>query len=146
MGKVAEQCQDAVPDGGAEERVKRERSEFHLCKACRNGNQLADDGDEAANECGNGAVFTEVVFGLFNFLYIEQQEVTEAAVCELVNNRATENLGEEVVDVCTDECADCCKENDERNVEAGSRLESFVSGGRHDEFRRERNERTFNRH
>ncbi len=146
MGKVAKQRQDAVPDGGAEERVKRERSEFHLCKACRNGNQLADDGDEAADERRNGAVFAEVVFGLFDFLDVEQQEVPEAAVREFVDNRATENLGEEVVDVCSDERADCCEENDECDVEAGTWLQGFVGGGRHDEFRRERDERTFDGH
>ena len=91
-------------------------------------------------------MFTEVVFGLFNFLYIEQQEVTEAAVCEFVYDRATENLGEEVVDVCSDERTDGCEENDECDVEAGTWLERLISGGRHNEFRRERNERTFNRH
>ena len=146
MGEVAEQCEDAVPDGGAEERVKRERSELHLGKACRNRNQLADDSDEATDERRDGAVFAEIVFGLFNFLNVEQQEVAETAVCKLVDNRATENFSEEVVDVCADERTDGCEENDERDVEAGTWLESFVSGWRHDEFRRERDERTFNRH
>lgn len=146
MGKVAEQCQDAVPNGCTEERVKRERSELHLGKTCRNRNQLADDCDEATDERRDGAVFAEIVFGFFNFLNIQQQEMAETAICELVYNRAAENLGEEVVDVCSDERTDGCEENDECDVEAGSRLESFVSGGRHDEFRRERNERTFNRH
>ncbi len=146
MGEVAEQCEDAVPNGGAEERVKCERSELHFGKARRNRNQLADDGDEAADKCRDGAVFAEIVFGLFDFLDVEQQKVSEAAVCEFVYDRATENLGEEVVDVCSDERADCCEENDECDVEAGTWLERLISGGRHNEFRRERNERTFNRH
>ena len=39
VGKVAEQSEDAVPDGGAEERVERERSKLHLGKTRRDGNQ-----------------------------------------------------------------------------------------------------------
>lgn len=146
MGEVAKQRQDAVPNGCTEERVEREWGELHLGKTCRNRNQLADNRDEAADKCRDGAVFAEIVFGLFDFLDVEQQKVSEAAVCEFVYDRATENLGEEVVDVCSDERADCCEENDECDVEAGTWLESLISGRRHDEFRRERNERTFNRH
>jgi len=134
VGKVAEQCQDAVPNGCTEERVKRERSELHLGKTCRNRNQLADDCDEATDERRDGAVFAEIVFGLFDFLDVEQQKVSEAAVCEFVYDRATENLGEEVVDVCSDERTDGCEENDECDVEAGTWLERLISGGRHNEF------------
>ena len=134
MGEVAEQCQNAVPDGGTEERVKRERSELHFGKARRNRNQLTDNCDEAADERRNGAVFAEVVLCFFNLLDIEQQKVSEAAVGEFVNNWATENLGEVVVDIRANQCAECRKKDDQCNVEAGTRLERLVGGWRHDEF------------
>lgn len=45
MGEVSEKCENAVPDGCPECRVKRERKQLHFGKPCRNGNQLANDGD-----------------------------------------------------------------------------------------------------
>lgn len=75
MGEVAEACKDAVPDGGAQEGVERKGQQLHVGDARRNRDQLAYHGDEATHEGGNGPVLTEVGFGLFKFLRVEQQEV-----------------------------------------------------------------------
>ena len=75
MGEVAEACQDAVPDGGAQERVQGKGEELHVGKPGRYRNQLSDDRDEPSDKCGNGSVVAEVVFGLFNLLGVDKQEM-----------------------------------------------------------------------
>ena len=50
-------------------------------------------------------MLAEVFFCLLDLAGIEQQEVTETAVCKFVYNRAAEELCEEVVDECADEGA-----------------------------------------
>ncbi len=67
VGEVAQGGQHAVPDGGAQEGVKRKRKKLHVGDACRNRNKLADDCNQSAYKSGNGAVFAEVVFGLLDF-------------------------------------------------------------------------------
>ena len=99
VGEVAKAGKHAVPDGGSQEGIKRKGQQLHVGNACRNRNQLADNGNQAAHEGRNGAVLAEVVFGLFKLLRVEQQEVAQAAVSELVDDRTAQELGQEVVDV-----------------------------------------------
>lgn len=118
MGEVAQAGQYAVPDGGAQEGVKRKRKKLHVGDACRNRNKLADDCNQSAYKRGNGAVFTEVVFGFLNLAYVQQQEMSKAAVGELIDNRAAQELGQEVVDVCPYECAYACGNNNQYDAQA----------------------------
>ena len=67
-------------------------------------------------------MFAEVVFGFFELLRVEQQEVTEAAVGELVDNRTAEELGQEVVDVGPDEGAHAGSDDNQGDIQAGTRL------------------------
>lgn len=146
MGEVAEACKHTVPDGGAEEGVQGERQELHIRNARRDRNQLADNGNEAAHECGNGTVVAEVGLCLFKLLRVQQQEMSQTAIGELVDDRATEELGEEVVDVCSDEGACACSKDNQHDAEARTGLQSLVGGGGHHELRRKGNERTFDGH
>lgn len=102
MGEVAKESENAVPNGGSEERVQGEWKKLHLGKARRYGNQLADNCNQAPNESGNGSVFAKVVFGLLHFAHIKQQKVAKTAVSEFVYNRSTEELCQVVVDECSD--------------------------------------------
>lgn len=140
MGEVAEACKHTVPDGGAEEGVQGERQELHIRNACRNRNQLADNGNEAAHERGNGTVVAEVGLCLFKLLRVQQQEMSQTAIGELVDDRATEELGKEVVDVCSDEGACACGDDNQHDAEPRARLQRLVGGGGHHELRREWNE------
>jgi len=76
VGEVAEARKHAVPDGGAQEGVQGERQKLHVRDARRDRNQLADNGNEAAHERGNGAVVAEVGFCLFKLLRVQQQEMS----------------------------------------------------------------------
>ena len=105
MGKVAEACQHAVPDGCTEEGVKRERNKLHVGDACGYRNQLANHRDEAAHEGGDCAMFAEVVFGFLHLAGVKQQEMSQTTIGELVDDGAAQELGEEVVDVGSYECA-----------------------------------------
>lgn len=140
MGEVAESRKDAVPDGGAQEGVQGERKELHVRDARRNRDQLADDGNEAAHESGNGAVVAEVGFRLFKFLSVEQQEMSQTAVGELVDNWSTKELGEEVVDVRSDEGACACRKDNQNDTEIRSRLQGLVGSRGNHQFRRKGNE------
>ena len=105
VGEVTEACQDAVPNGGAQEGVKCKGQQLHVGNTCRNRNQLTNHRDQAAHESRDGSVFAEVVLGLFEFLRVEQQEMSQTAIGELVDDGAAQELGEEVVDVGSYECA-----------------------------------------
>ena len=79
-------------------------------------------------------MFAEVVLGLFELLCVEQQEVSEAAVGELVDNRATEELGQKVVDVGPDEGAHAGSDDNQGDIQAGTRLQSLVGCWRNHQF------------
>ena len=91
-------------------------------------------------------MFAEIVLGLFKFLRVEQQKMPQAAVGKLVDNRTAQELGQEIVDVGAHECADACGNYDQGYVQAGLGLQGLVGGRRHYQFRRERNEGTFDGH
>lgn len=67
VGEVAQAGQYAVPDGSSQEGVNCKRNQLHVGDTCRNRNQLANNRNQSAYKSGNGAVFTEVVFGLLDF-------------------------------------------------------------------------------
>ena len=57
-------------------------------------------------------MFAEVVHSLFEFLGVEQQKVSEAAVGELVDDGTTEELCQEVVNVGAYERSHACRHHD----------------------------------
>ena len=107
---------------------------------------MPDNRNESTDESGNGSVLTKISFGLNDLLRIQQAHAPQAGIGEFVNNRATEKLGQVKIDECPENGTKCREQDDEDDVQFGIGLQGLVSGGRHNHFRREGNERTLDGH
>ena len=92
-------------DSGAEGCVEEELSHRHSGESGGNTDELADGGDETAEEGGGGAVVAEIGFGVLNLRAVNQADVPETTVCETIDQGATEPTRKPIVDeraeVCT---------------------------------------------
>ena len=146
VGDHAQNGEDGIPNDGTESGENGECAKLHSRKACRNRDQLANGRNQSADECRNGSVVAEELFGLFHFLGIQQAHVPEPGVGKLVNDRLAENLGEEVVDESSAKRPERSGKNEQNDVQARIRLEGLVGCRRNNDFAWERNKRAFDCH
>ena len=59
--------------------------QLHAGKSCRDGDQLADSGNQATDKSGECSVLVEIFFGMLHFGFIDQAHVSETAVGEELN-------------------------------------------------------------
>ena len=143
---ITDGCQCSIPDTCTECGVEQEGRELHLGQTCRNGNELAYSRDESANEGRQGSVLVEVRFGMLYLGFINQAHVPETAIGKLIDDRATYEIGQAIIDERTDIGTDGSKQNYQEDIEFAVSAGSLVGSRRNDHFRREGDEGTFDGH
>ena len=113
-----------MPEAGTDGGVEQELPIAHACHTCRNGDEMSDDGHEAAGQRGYDAVSVEVALALLHFLLVEQAEVSPAAIGKAIDDGAAEIASGEVVDGGSAVGSDGCGKNDHPHVEvtAGGKI------------------------
>ena len=141
---VAHADKKRVPEGGADSCVENECPDVHPCQSGGNGNELPSGREQAADESGNVAIFSEQVFGIFHFLLVEKEHVPPTAVDEAVDDRPSELQRQVVVD----DGSECRAEGSEGNQQHDIHFAvgSLVGGGGYDEFGRQRHDGVFHHH
>lgn len=76
--------------------------QLHAGKSCRDGDQLADSGNQATDKSGECSVLVEIFFGMLHFGFIDQAHVSETAVGELVDDGTSQPAGQIVIDNSTE--------------------------------------------
>ena len=142
----AEQCQNGVPDSGAEGCVEEELSHRHSGESGGNTDELADGRNETAEEGGGGAVVAEIGFGVLNLRAVNQADVTETTVCETIDQGATEPTRKPIVDECAEVCSGGGNQHHKQDVQCAVGGHGKKRCRRNHHLRGERNERTFHCH
>lgn len=75
---VAKPCEDGAPDGRAQNGGEAEHAKVYPRQSRRNGNQVADDGQEAREEDARCGVLVHEALGCFNFVRGHEEVFAEA--------------------------------------------------------------------
>jgi len=114
---IAEDGKDGVPHSGTKGGVEQELPVVHARQTGRDGDEVADAGDETAGEGGGNTVVVEVTLGTLYLLLVEEAHLTPAAVGKLVDDGTADIKGYDIIDGGTDGGTNGGKEYDEEDVE-----------------------------
>ena len=142
--RVADAGKKSVPEGAAKSGVYDERKDGHACQTSRDGNELATYREQTTNESGSFASLEEVVFGLLEFVAVEQKQFAPTAIDKSIDDFAAKEPREVIIDERTDKGSQCGAKNDDKEIESASG--SIVGSRSDDEFGRKRNNRVFENH
>lgn len=141
----SESCKHRVPRPRSEGCEHNEFSDVHPRQTGRNRDELAHSRNQSSNERRHRPVLVEIGFGIRHFSLVDQADVAETAVCEPVDDWPSEPHRQIVVDQRADERAHRCQRHNHVDVYMPLR-HGEVGSRRHNDFRRERDKRAFNRH
>ena len=113
----SQDCQNTVPAASTNGGEQKEFPIVHPCQSCGNGDQVTDDGNKSASQCGGYTVIVKIFLTLLDLLLVQQAHLSPFAVGELIDNRSADIKGYKIVDTGTDVSSQCCIKNDEKNVQ-----------------------------
>ena len=141
---VAYARKQSVPDGTTKSGVDDKRNDGHASQARRNRNQLATNWQQTAYESSSFATLKEVVFGLLEFVVVEHKQFAPSAIDKTVDEFATKEARQVIIDERTYERAECGAKNDDKEIELTGG--SIVGSRRDYEFGRQGHNRVFENH
>ena len=77
---VSKQGKDGVPYAGAEGGEANEPCQSHACQSGGDADELPYGRHQTSDECGDGSVAVEELFGIFHLFRINQQQMSPTAV------------------------------------------------------------------
>lgn len=78
--------------------VEKEFPKCHFGETGRNGDEMADAGDEPACDGSRHAVVIEIVFTFLHLFLIQHTEMSPTAVGETIDNRSAKIVARQIVD------------------------------------------------
>ena len=142
---VAQACKHRIPDAGTQRSEQGKGAEVHARQAGRNGDELADSGNQSAQEGRNGTVAVKVGLGFLHLFGIDQAHVANAAVGEGIDHGPPDEQRQHIVDNGPDECAQRGNHDNHDDVHvavAGSKICCW----RDNHLARERDKRALDSH
>lgn len=112
--------EDAVPCSSSDSGEEKEVPEIHACQSGWDADKVTDAWDKAACNGGYLSVFVEVFLAFFHFFLIEETHLSPFAVCETIDDRATEILSCYVIDCGSEVSAKGGEEYYEPDIEVPS--------------------------
>ena len=139
-----QESEHAVPCAGTEGGVEQEFTEVHARQTRGNTDELTHARHQSSHQSGNHPVVAEETFALFDCLPVDQQHFCPFCLCQSVDDRASEPIGQRIVDESAEVCSQSGHHHDQNDVERA--LLRQPRGGRNDGFRRKGNKRAFDGH
>lgn len=146
VDEIAQESQNGVPYACTEGGEEEELTEVHAGQSGRNADELSHGGHKAAEEGGGRTVVTEIGFGVFNLGAVDQAHMADAAVGKTIDDGAAEPTGQIVVDECTEVGTEGGYDDHHEDVHRIILHQGEEGCRGHHDFRRERDEGTFNGH